>query len=262
MERCDLHHTQNLLSVSSNRGFGSRTQHGHITNRYEINLEELGMCGGYVEERHCRICNAVTYVYCNDYSCNWNWQYDDADGYSVYKCNWCNAIKKYRSESTEKDENCNYTYTEECIYIVDGKEVYSGKEISNYSSHNYEYTYQFNGATCDDGYRVTYTCTDCGYSDWYTSYGHNTEYYEVDLGELGLCGGYIEECRCYICNTVTDVYNNNYCNLLWIYDDPSGYSVYKCSDCDSVWKIKENGKEYSLIIQKDGKEIYNISYTY
>lgn len=234
----------------------------HDTLWDSVYLRDLGMCGGYVQKRYCSICNTVENIDVNDHGCYWEKQEDDSNGYSVYKCSWCNAIKKVKATETEKDDNCQYTRIVEYIFIVNGKEVYRIEDSNTYSAHEYEYSYEMHGATCNDGYKVMYTCTGCGYSNWYTSSGHDTERETIYLSNLGLCGGYIEEYHCQICDTVTDVYRSEYCSLEFIYNDPSGYSVYKCNGCGAIWMIKESSNEYSIIIQKDGTGIYKVSYTY
>ena len=260
---CDDGYTRTTTCNNCNYTYtDSRTQYGHDSEWTYTYFNEFGMCGGYAEEYRCRICSTVTSFYVSDYACYWNWQYDDTDGYSVYKCKWCNATKKEKSTSTEKDENCNYTYTEEYIYILNGKMIYNGKETSNYSDHNYEYTYEMFGKTCEDGYKATYTCTDCGYSSWSNYYSHNTEWHEISLDEFGICGGYVEEHRCNACDTVTYFHYNLYCYNTWLFDDANGYSVYKCNDCGAILMTKSDKTGEYIIIQKDGKEIYNGSYIY
>ena len=240
----------------------SWTNNYHYSDWNYIYLMELGMCGGYIEEYRCNVCDTVTNFYSYT-DCYWEWQYDGADGYSVYKCNWCNAIKKEKSTTSEKDENCNCTETHEYIFIVNGKEVYKGQQTYSWSSHNYKYSYEMFGETCYDGYKITYSCTDCDYNDYDISYNHNTQWNTFYLGNLGMCGGYIEEGRCQACDTVTQLdYAFDCYDLTWLYVDADGYSVFKCNDCGAILMTKSDKTGEYIIIQKGGKEIYNGSHIY
>jgi len=258
-----------VITICENCGrTSSWTDYGHRTEWKSIYLDELGLCGGYVEETYCTICGIVTDAYVGDYNCAWEWQYDDADGYSVYKCYYCNAVKKERMTETEKGKYCQYTRTEEYILIVNGKEVYRAERVETYTEHAYEYFYEMHGATCNDGYTITEICMNCGIQFRWDSNGHRTEFKEIDLNELGLCGGYVRENICEVCGTVTYIYANDYdCNWEWKYDDSNGYSVYQCTNCNAVKKTKSFATEknedciytqteiYIYIV--GGKEVYH-----
>ena len=148
-------------------------------------------------------------------------------------------------------------------------EVYKLEYTDKYTDHMYEYSYEMVGETCDDGYTVTVSCADCGETYSYENDGHSTNYREVSLGEKGLCGGYIEEEYCRICNTVTDYYiSDYYCN--WIYiDKVDGKAEYHCMDCGGTKTVTEIRSETdescvylvteSVTYKLNGKEIY--SYT-
>jgi hypothetical protein len=241
----------------------SWTNYSHNTTYSDINLGALGLCGGSIDEYRCLVCNTVTEFLVFDYDCNWELQDTDAEGYSVYKCDWCSAVKKYKYTYTEKDENCNQTRTEEYIFILNGNVVYNAKEVSNYSEHDFENTYEMFEKTCYDGYKVICTCKDCGYTESWNSYGHDSEWEYIYLGDFGICGGYIEEGRCQACDTVTKIdYAFDCYDLTWLDVDADGYSVHKCNDCNAIFMIKSDEKGEYLIIQKDGKEIYNGSRIY
>ena len=237
----------------------SWTNYEHKTKNEKINLSDLGLCGGYIEENRCQICNIVDIKDFSDTN-NWEWQHEDADGYYVYQCSSCNAIAKEKTTESEKDNNCQYTIAWELIYIVNGTEVYRMQTFNTLIEHEYEYSNEPLGTTCEDGYKVTETCKDCEYSNYWTS-DHAIEREEyISLSEFGLCGGYIKEGHCQ-CDTIADIDYDVYCDMELIYDDPSCFS-YKCNDCEAVLTYKFDGNECTLSIQKDGKEIYNASYTY
>ena len=250
----------------------SYTSSGHYTNWNDIYFSDFGMCGGYVREERCQICDTVGYMSVSDYYCSWEDQGTDNNGYSVVKCSSCNAIRKTKTTTTEKDKNCNQEEVSEYIYLVNGTEIYRGSKSYYYDRHNYVTSYEMFGETCDDGYEATRTCTDCSYSYSYTSRGHDTSWNNIYFGNFGMCGGYVYEERCQICDTVDYMsVSDYYCNWERLYDDSNGYSIYKCNDCNAIKKEKsstttnENGwyttlQEYIYIV--NGVEVYRGSYTY
>ena len=245
---------------------------GHYYNYRYIYLEELGLCGGNIEERYCTICNNVEYAYFNE-NCRWEYFGENADGYSIYECARCGATKLQYSENSEKDENCQYVYTEVRVYIVNGEEVYRYERSRTYTEHAYEYSYEFEGESCEDGYYVTEYCPDCGITERYHQKGHSEEWREIDLGELGLCGGSAEERYCPACGLVYHFYVNDWnCNWEYYGENADGYSMYECADCGATKLIasydseKDENCEYLhtdiRIYIIDGEEVYRREYSY
>ena len=246
---------------------------GHITKYREIQLSELGLCGGYIEEHYCEICGTVTSANIYDHGCNWSYMGEDENGNSVYECSSCGATKLRSTIEGEKDENCNFTRTEAYVYLCGGEEIYRYERSYISEAHSYKYSYEFNGDSCDDGYTVTEYCEDCDYVHTWYSEGHRTARRDIELSELGLCGGYIEEYYCTVCGTVTSSYIDDHgCNWSCIGEDESGYSVYECSSCGATKLINsydsEKGENCNFtrteayVYLYGGEEIYRYERSY
>jgi len=239
---------------------------GHDTDRVEVSLTEHGFCEN-IKVHHCNVCDKDVDI--SDYGCWWEYKGTGPDGSEIYECMDCGGVKTEHVQIGDKDENCKIISSYRYTYTMNGTEVYKLEYTDKYTDHMYEYSYEMVGETCDDGYTVTVSCADCGETYSYENDGHSTNYREVSLGEKGLCGGYIEEEYCRICNTVTDYYiSDYYCN--WIYiDKVDGKAEYHCMDCGGTKTVTEIRSETdescvylvteSVTYKLNGKEIY--SYT-
>ena len=174
---------------------------GHYREYERVEFADLGItCGGYGYRYVCKYCKQITSSYSNDYYCSWSQTaYDEQTNTTTYTCSTCGAVKKY-SSVTEYSDTCNYTHVQTYEYYVNGTLVWNRQSTGSGASHTYSYTFELQGTSCTDGYYVTTTCKDCGYSNG-RSYGssHNTyrvEYY--DFTECGACYGYVSlySCAC------------------------------------------------------------------
>jgi len=179
---------------------------GHRTEPFETDLSEYGTCGGSVHGYSCSICGEITSFYPNfycDFADETMIEIIDENGvaHSVWTrvCSDCGL--KYVTDTWDvPKEDCYYErYTSKQLYIGD-KLLWDCTE-SNYSSnHQYEYTYELKGESCEDGVTVTSTCQKCGNEytqnvDWHMT----IEKERIDLSELGcVCGGYLilNSCPC------------------------------------------------------------------
>ena len=143
------------------------------------------------------------------------------------------------------------------------------KEYAYEEQHEWEYSYKMLGTTCEEGYEYTVTCTKCGYKNTGTEYYHRTEYTEIDLGALGMCGGSAGEVYCTICKTVTGA--SAYDDCCWEFvENVDGYDIYECLNCGATKKQKsstiQNGCESdvteTIIYIVNGKEILNYTDRY
>jgi len=105
-------------------------------------------------------------------------------------CSKCNYTRTTKVAETAKDENC-VALVSDIRTFTDGKgHTYSMEMERRVERHNYNTTYELQGASCEDGVKRRETCNDCGYS--YVSWeynGHNAEAIKTyDLAEYGLCG--------------------------------------------------------------------------
>ena len=243
----------------------------HRYETREIDLSELGLCGGQIWEEYCPICNEILYVNVNDW-CEWEYVEQTEDGHNKYQCRHCGAEKIEYVHEGEKDENCRYERAEIRSYLVNGEEVYGYERTYMSESHNYQYEYSLNGGTCEDGYYVTRYCPDCEHSETYENYGHRHASRELDLGEYGLCGGTIYEEYCPICNTVLQSGFNEKCYWVYVEETEDGYDKFECRRCGAIKlqysfageKDENCCYEYTVVCAfiVDGEEVYRFETTY
>ena len=232
---------------------------GHNVENVDYNLKELGLCGGYVEISTCTACGMCSYAYTDEH-CYWNEVSETADGYTVYSCEYCNAMKLYRRTEHEKDYNCKYLVEYSCIYLVDGVEVLRYEYSNLNEDHRYINEFVLNGTTCNDGYTRTEICVDCGRSWTQTSSGH-------DAVRVYICeptGGCDHGLSVYSCACGYDSYFNidNYGSM--IYNDKE--QCYSCPDCGlNATKIKSSEQQgcylvtvTELTLVCNGETLYSI----
>ncbi len=249
----------------------TRIRFNHISSYRNIDFYDLGMCGGYIEEEYCIACDTLLHVWENNY-CDWSYIGMTDDDYSVYECHSCGALRYIKYTDYEIDENCEYTQVVSCIYFMGDEEIYRYKSSDRNVSHEYEYTYDMWGDTCEDGYTVIETCIRCGSTYTWESERHDSEYRTIDLSEYGMCDGYIEERYCIVCDTVLDVWINDDCWFAFTGETTQdGFEVYECRDCGAIAhehviqsEIDENCEYTETVNQiyfKNGKEIYRYEWT-
>jgi len=232
---------------------------GHWTVYREVDLSELGLCGGYVAGEYCPACEKLINprVICQ---CVWEFVGVNADGQNLYECPTCGAQRLEWSFKGEKDENCEGQKGWAYSYLVNGKEVLAYVDMWDYIEHNYEYLVENFSGNCEDGYKLTKTCTDCGESHTDEVVGHQTESREIDLSELGLCGGCFSDEYCFVCEAVMNPMMD--CDCAWehVGKNKQGQDVYECSDCGAqmlAWYIQsgegQEGWMYSYLV--NGKEV-------
>lgn len=217
------------------------------TKNETIQLSNYGCCGGSVTVNRCTICETITHFEVYSMNCSMGEEHYedilDAQGNTVgyqyiQTCTECGLVYIYK-QWKENGEQCSYTeYT--ARYLYKGTDcIISSEQVGHYTSHQWEYSYEMYGDSCEDGYHVNEYCTVCGETDSYDSSGHRTQYREVSLREFGLCDGYIREEYCRICNMVTYAYANDWCDWYYMETNAEGYMVYECEDCGAFKHIKE-----------------------
>ncbi len=199
---------------------------GHQGEVEKIELEEYGLCGGYIEHRYCRVCNEVLSSYVNEWCC-WEYQGENANGYATYECCDCGAIKLFATRDSEKDENCRYVHTETTIYIANGEEACRYESFYTKEAHEYCYDFAMNGSSCTDGYKVFVTCEDCDlYREETESYHNNYALFRLDE-DLACCDEHHFEvygCPC------GEYYNVDFNSYTFAYDED--LQMYVCDNCD------------------------------
>jgi len=216
---------------------------GHRYEHRNVDLSEYGLCGGYIEEEYCPVCDTVMYSYIRDYNCSWDYVDTDEYGYSVYECERCGATKRALVSDGEKDENCNYTRNYIYVYIVDGKVVYEYEKNERFTNHSYHYEFLMNGTSCTDGYTLITTCDDC---DMYME-EENKEHRELNLfilgDDLGCCDNHYLKVRGCPCGYY---YFMDYDRENFIYDEALGQYVCESCGLTVVYRVNENENGCSL----------------
>ncbi|MBQ8836390.1 MAG: hypothetical protein IJ002_02650 [Clostridia bacterium] len=240
-----------------------------------IDLSEYSPCGGYIIADRCRRCGYVSYVYNMNAGCNLNDGEEehilDANGNEVghkytYTCIDCGLVF-VQQEWTEQHSTCQFSEHED-MYIFKGDErIFAYEREVWRSSHTYEYTYEMNGTTCEEGYKAIQRCTACGDTNIYNRSGHWTESIRFDLAQVGLCGGYVEQNVCRVCKKVTYSYCRDYdCSWYYAGDGENGVRIYRCDKCGAtkhqytVTGEKDANCQYIVtnvsIYIVNGKEVY------
>jgi hypothetical protein len=206
----------------------------------KYDLSEFGACGGYIELQECP-CGAYastnTYSDC-EYSESYNYYEDELKNHHdvwTYTCEACGSCivrdYYYLREGCENVKYCDIT-----ISVCDEEKANFVYASERYTSHNYTYIVANKPENCEDGYTVTYSCRDCGYS-YDNNYNHHEGFLveEYDLTEFGACDGYVNYYSC-ACGKEQRVdfggCNNNYTSNE--YYDGEGRLIYtEVSSCDT-----------------------------
>ncbi len=233
-------------------------------NKEKYDLSALGACGGYIEIYSCPCGQQQSFQY--GIECNYTSTYEDVED--------ANGI--WHSIRTMTCEDCglvmtsdNYTVKEGCLktrYYIYTVKIGNQTVISQYkhkdnswNEHNYDYSFMLYGKSCEDGYLVTSTCRDCGYSHENERNDHNTyPKQRFELSDHGACGGYIQisECPCGK-NKYFEENTYSYCDLSHTTEnitDGNGIEhlvrTYTCSKCE----FKMIRDSYSV---KEGCDVIN-----
>ncbi len=222
---------------------------GHYTEYRDIDLSDR-LCGGYIEEQYCTVCDTVIHSNIVAYNCYWRYIEENADGYSVYECNYCGAVRLQKTIISEKDEQCSYTRTESNIYTMDGEEIYRSDDVYYVTQHNYQYEFELNGESCEDGGLAIGTCEDCGYISRSSIYSHYNifELEKADLAESGACYGTLTYYTC-ACGHNQDVQTNSICANVWSsnqYYDDYGRLVHVSTRTCSVCGLRYDSAYYTV----------------
>jgi hypothetical protein len=227
----------------------------------EVDLAELGLCGGSAEERRCLACDD-SYCYVYDHECVWNFV-EYTDEYNIQECLKCGTQKKTQWTYSEKDENCESKVTQTYIYTVNGKEVYRSTQTYTNTNHNFEQHYEMYGSSCIDGYRVSEVCTDCGLDSgwWSERYDHEKDWDSktiyIDLYDTyGICGGYICRENCSICNGQYDSDCHLYACGFETISREGDILTEQCVDCGVIMETSY-GEHYVVTIYYNGEQIFN-----
>ena len=254
--------------------FDVATRFTHNIVYSQIDLPDLGMCGGSVRQNECAVCGRIMDCTVYDYDCSWKYVEtveSPTGNIRVERCDACGTTKYSTSTTTDKDGNCEYAYLSVSIYYRDGEEFLRVAVPYYYTEHVYEAEYDMHGATCADGYTVIETCVDCGHRTTREARGHHAEQIDVELTEYGLCGGWGTSYRCRVCHTPTakgSIYDTQ-CTWEPVSSE-GGVTVYHCAACNTTKHVfaVEGEPDYNgqptytetRIYYRDGEEIYRFEY--
>ena len=211
---------------------------GHRSEVTLVELDQFGMCkGAQTRTEICQICGEIS-TNVDIWSCNWGPEYEAEDGFTAQKCERCHTVCYCKVIKGEKDEDCRIIDTEIYLFERDGEIFHTFNHLNSYTEHDYQYDYDMQGESCEDGYKVIETCKNCDYyNEWEDSHHGTRTVVSYDLSEYGACNGYFGVNQC-VCKKYT---NTNY----WFcdgaistqnqYRDEQGrlhyVEVYSCSTC-------------------------------
>ncbi len=245
----------------------------YYTQSHDMILEETieipGLCGGYVTVRSCPCPMASCDVFMEgEKQCNWVWNAANPDtGLESMVCTECGIILDMYTKYLDKDENCN---TErQMLHIFrdpDYNEILSVTARFYEIYHNYKTQVTLHGDSCLDGGYTKEYCADCGEVMGEGEFPPSDEHFynvsgeEIDLAELGFCGGYLyyHACACGEIGTVE--LNDYYCEYKELED-----GTRQCINCgmtveeeyfvaDEIDPCHELVR-HSVIIRKDGQVV-------
>ena len=197
------------------------------TERVETKLN--GFCSDQVVQTVCA-CGAYKSFYLTssgDSYCSWHYTDD-----TTAVCEECGLTRIEKVTTGEKNEKCEVVETTSIVYKdAEGKTVASGERRETDTRHNQKTDFILLGNTCEDGVKVTRTCSDCGHVAQYTTDYHERAYTTYDLAEYGLCGGELQIYRCACGETAGYSRINEKCQ----WENISGknkQAVYFCPVCE------------------------------
>ena len=266
------------------------------TGYINVDLGEHNCCAGYADVYACLDCGQYIYVDDVQTECDINFDEEpeieiitDENGITKYvqkaECSICGlyVMISYWVEETSDCEGYEY---HSMIFGNNEKIIIDITDVEHYENHNFEETIEKLGATCEDGIKITQTCTICNLTYSHTRYSHYSKYCEEELNDI-CCGGYIRGYRCVICNEFEDLFDFDlYCNFDGTtdseFEDENGIVHYvsteTCPDCGLVlvyemWEEQEDScttiryRNYQVLVNNEelfsfSRNSYDTNHTY
>ncbi len=225
-----------------------------------VDLAAAGGCGGSVTVHICDACSKAIGIASLDAECEWHPEsQEEIEGgtrehYSCLHCSLTQTITETRSEIVD----CVYTVSSEtAIQKADGSDVVRAANEWKRTAHTYDYTYTFDGETCEDGYTRVGTCRLCGVTDTTTGEGHDYDFKVLQLSTVGACGGSVELSECRACGLGGEFWLSDVLCILTqsvhTVTDGSGrvhtVNTQTCDDCGltlvvETWEVPTAGCDY------------------
>ena len=230
-----------VCSDCGHESVGEFTGHSHVIHE-EYDLSNYGACGGTLNISRC-LCGHQASV--DDYSDCWiSSVYDDYEytengihhHVETYTCEECGLTLVF--DYNKHLEGCTvFVYCDFMATIGDVMIAELSYFCHTENVHNYSYSYEMFGESCEDGYILYITCTKCGETDEYKTSGHDKRPTEtIDLSLKGACGGTLDLYSC-ACGRYKSVENHASCIFETHHDpftDENGvYHYIRTSTCNT-----------------------------
>ncbi len=254
------------------------------TNKY-IYFNQHGACGFYVHVNSCDTCHQVSSVGQGYEGCSSSYdsfeELDDnnyAHRIETWTCNTCGLVfKSDRVSIPVEGVGCTDRVLNTYTVTIGGTEYFSAVTESVDIYHKYIRTpLNMEGKTCDDPYVIQITCENCDYYELQDCIGHYMLGSNIDLNQLGLCGGHLNVDQCIICGYTSYFNLSIHCHPTASssesYTDDNGWThtvtTKSCESChmsyttDSWWQPTEDGssclydKMVIKTLSKDGEMLY------
>ena len=198
-------------------------------------LAEYGACGGYIEYRSCA-CGAQSALI-DDVACEYESEITpyEKDGVlhalQTVICRTCGLT--ITTDAYQVQEGCYESIYGTITIKVGEQTVVENLECVMFreENHDYEYTFELMGDSCEDGLRYQRICKTCGYGKDSSAFTYSHETFptnSIDLAEYGACGGSIDFYAC-PCGKLSRVESNFECELQY---------------CDNKLETDEDGIEH------------------
>ena len=197
-------------------------------------VERDDICSNVYFATECCACGNQEYTYwLSDCSFDDEIYNEETDEWYA-QCSDCGLVRRYYSETVYNPEACTASDLTHYTFFMNGTEC--GSYTSEYvrEHHFTTATFDMQGDSCEDGYRVIHTCQYCDYSraEEEILYDHNTYKTTVyDLGSLDCCGVSLSAYTC-PCGRFANYGFSSDCSFSDTEEtDPDGYNLSKCDTC-------------------------------
>ena len=200
--------------------------HTELLVWYE-DLTLLGACAWWYE-RHACACGEYGWENFDVY-CDW-YEVEVGDDYTIYQCHKCDATMR-ENRTDDGSDACHLRQRIERIFesvVIDGKALVEYSERYE-EMHQWCYTYELMGESCEDGVRFVEYCANCEARREHEVWYHEEIHTYYDLSGIGLCGGWVEIHMC-PCGQSSWCWRVEVCR--WTLVDDSGmFAIYECESC-------------------------------
>ena len=226
------------------------TYHTSVTET-RTDLTGYDICAAALYQGTCGCPEAYTECYLEydgDTYCQWyGMGMDEDSGTEIRYCDNCEAVMKSVTTYGEKDAECFCRY-ETAIRYTDknGNLIATGVRSGTETRHNMVTSGELLGETCEDGVKITRSCTDCGYSHSYTNTYHETLLQQsYDLSAFNMCCTKAEVYGCPCGRNTYLSWSGEGCQWEYTAGD-EGFSEQRCTVCGITrqerWVSEPSGK--------------------